>query len=104
MKEKKKNPNRVTDIVMILSAILLIIFTIVVLVIFCITGQEPSTLVAAFFAAFGVEGGYCTFIWQRKRKERLDERRNISEGCDDTDQFDGYDSDLLSDTLVEDED
>ena len=91
---KKKNPNRVTDIVMILSAILLII---------CITGQEPSTLVAAFFAAFGVEGGYCTFIWQRKRKERLDERRNISEGCDDADQFDGCDSDLLSDTLVEDE-
>lgn len=99
----KDNKNKVTDVVMILSAILLIIFTITILIIFCITGQEPATLVASFFAAFGVEGGYCAFIWQRKRKERLDERRDISESSVDLDQCNGDDSDLLSDSMVEDE-
>lgn len=98
-----ENKNRVTDIVMILSAILLIIFTITILVIFCITGQEPSTLVASFFAAFGIEGGYCAFIWKTKRRDKLDERRNISESGLDSDQCCGDDSDLLSDPLAEDE-
>lgn len=99
----EKNKNHVTDIVMVLSAILLIIFTITILVIFCKTGQEPATLVASFFAAFGVEGGYCAFIWRTKRRDRLDERRNICEGDPDSDQYSGDDSDLLSDPLVEDE-
>ena len=96
--------NRVTDIVMILSAILLIVFTIVVLIIFYKTGSEPSTLVAAFFAAFGFESGCCTFIWRTKRRDRLDERRDICEGDLDTDQYSGDDSDLLSGSLAEGED
>ncbi len=101
--KKKKRDNLVTDIVMIISAILLVSFTIVVLRLFYLTGSEPSALVVAFFAAFGFESGCCAFIWKTKRKDREDERRNISETGVDPDQYSGYGSDILSDPLVEDE-
>lgn len=39
-----------------------IIFTLAVFVVFCVTGDEPTTLVENFFGFFGIEGGVMAII------------------------------------------
>ena len=101
---KKDKKNEVLDTVLKFCATSLILFTIVVLVIFAITGNEPSTLVACFFSAFSLEGGLCAFIWRAKRKDKVtNEGRNICEDSSVSDIDTGYDIDILPDPLDQDE-
>lgn len=53
---------------LIFSALMIIIFTIVMIVIFCNYQTVPDTLVVAFFGAFSLEGGYCAFIHKIKKE------------------------------------
>lgn len=103
MKKSKKKPAG-TDYALIISLVLIIIFTIVVLVVFWHTGAEPSTLVGSFFLAFTFEGGFCAYIEGKKQKrkelEEKDERGSHSEDNCSTDR--GTDH-IFPDPLVEDE-
>ena len=64
----KKKFDLTTDTALIFSAIMILIFTIVMIVIFCLYQMVPDSLIVAFFGCFGLEGGYCTFIYQIKKK------------------------------------
>lgn len=46
---------------------LLIIFTITNIIIFCIKGSVPDTLVTSFFACFGAENGFMALIMIAKK-------------------------------------
>lgn len=61
------------DKILMIMAILLILFTIAMIVIFCLYQAVPDSLVTAFFTAFGAEGGFCAVIMVAKK---ITENRN----------------------------
>lgn len=63
----KKRIDITTDVALLFSAIMLILFTITMIVIFCVYQSVPDSLIVAFFGAFGLEGGYCAFIHKTKK-------------------------------------
>ena len=65
---KKKKLDITTDIALVFSAVMLILFTITMIVIFCLYQSVPDSLIVAFFGAFGLEGGYCAFIHKTKKE------------------------------------
>lgn len=69
-----------TDKALLFSASLIIIFTIVMIVIFCIYQAVPDVLISAFFGTFSLEGGYCAFIHKIKK-----EAQNKAENEDNED-------------------
>lgn len=58
---------------LIFSASMIILFTIVMIVIFCIYQSVPDVLIGAFFGAFSLEGGYCAFIHKIKKESKNNE-------------------------------
>ena len=75
----KRKIDLTTDKALIFSAIMLIVFTITMIVIFCNKGEVPDSLVVAFFGAFGLEGGYCAFIQKCKKDAKRPEAEEIEE-------------------------
>lgn len=68
-KDKDKDKNSITtDKALIFSAIMIILFTIAMIVMFYFFQSVPDSLVVAFFAAFACEGGYCAFIHKIKKQ------------------------------------
>ena len=63
----KKRIDITTDTALVFSAVMLILFTITMIVIFCLYQTVPDSLIVAFFGAFGLEGGYCAFIHKTKK-------------------------------------
>lgn len=72
---------------LIFSAIMVLVFTIVMIITYYKFQSVPDSLIAGFFAVFGIEGGYCTFLHKLKR-----ERDKKQEAVDEQD-----DSDLVID-------
>jgi hypothetical protein len=73
----------------------LLIFTIVMIVVFCITGSTPDVLIGAVFAACVGEYSVCGMIKKTKEKE-LTER--LKEGC--FEDFDDYEDDIEEDVAA----
>ena len=71
-----------TDKALIFSAIMITIFTIVMVVIFCIYQNVPDSLIVAYFGAFACEGGFCTFIHKMKKDGKMKRAGDIT-GFDD---------------------
>lgn len=93
---KKKKIDITTDIALVFSAIMLILFTVTMIVIFCIYQTVPDSLIVAFFGAFGLEGGYCAFIHKTKKDALIEaaKRTKIPAVVDDIPD----DNDLVIDT------
>ena len=66
----KKKFDLTTDAALIFSAIMILVFTIVMVVIFFMNQSVPDSLIVAFFGCFGLEGGYCAFIHKIKKDAR----------------------------------
>lgn len=66
---KKKEKLGTLDRVLIFCAICLIIFTAIMITLFCLYQSIPDTLVMAFFGAFGVETINCVAIHKCKQKK-----------------------------------
>jgi ABC-type uncharacterized transport system permease subunit len=64
---KKPKLNTIDKILIFCTAILLI-FTIVMVVIFCIYQSIPDTLVVAFFGAFSIETVNTVMLYKQKRR------------------------------------
>ena len=77
----KKRFDLTTDKALIFSAIMLTLFTIVMIVIFFLFQSVPDSLIVAFFGAFGLEGGYCAFIHKIKKEHKA--KTEIPEDIDD---------------------
>ena len=66
--EKKKMKKRSTlDKVLIFCAASILIFTIVMIILFCVFQSVPDTLIVSFFGVFTGEGCICWRIWNRKK-------------------------------------
>ena len=64
---KKPRFDLTTDKALIFSAIMILIFTVTMIVIFFMFQSVPDTLIVSFFGCFGLEGGYCAFIHKVKK-------------------------------------
>lgn len=60
-----------TDIVLAILGIGTVAFVVAVLFIFTMVGNEPSTLVASFFAFVTAEAAICWQIWGRKHNTEI---------------------------------
>lgn len=65
--KRKKKPNTL-DVVLIVCASMLVLFTISMIVLYCIFQSIPDTLVGCFFGAFGVETVNCVMVYKTKQK------------------------------------
>lgn len=60
------------DKILLICGIAIAIFTITMIVVFCVKGDVPDTLIVSFFAVFTGEAGCCTYIWKNKLKNKFD--------------------------------
>ena len=67
MTDKHKKWEITTDRALVFSAIMILIFTVTMIVIFFMFQSVPDTLIVSFFGCFGLEGGYCAFIHKVKK-------------------------------------
>ena len=67
MTDKHKKCEITTDRALVFSAIMILIFTVTMIVIFFMFQSVPDTLIVSFFGCFGLEGGYCAFIHKVKK-------------------------------------
>lgn len=65
-----------TDKALIFSATVILIFTVIMIAIFCIYQCVPDALIIAFFGAFSLEGGYCAFIHKLKKESKKEDEVN----------------------------
>ena len=67
-KKKQQQKNELTiDKALLFSAVMIILFTVIMVIAFWQFQSVPDSLVVAFFGAFGLEGGYCAFIHKLKK-------------------------------------
>ena len=69
----KKTKLNTIDKILIFCTSLLLIFTITMIVIFCIYQNTPDVLIGAVFTALFGELGFCTLIYRVKYKIKGDE-------------------------------
>lgn len=82
VKRRKTREYRSLDRFLWFDFTLLIIFTIINIILFCVYQQIPETLVQCFFTCFGAENGFMALIVIVKKiteeKHETDEEINIS--------------------------
>ena len=66
----KKTKLNTIDKILIFCTTLLLLFTITMIVIFCIYQSVPDTLIGAFFSAFGIETVNTVILYKEKNKRR----------------------------------
>ena len=71
MTDKHKKWEITTDRALVFSAIMILIFTVTMIVIFFMFQSVPDTLIVSFFGCFGLEGGYCAFIHKVKKEAKM---------------------------------
>ena len=71
--------NFTTRNALLFSASMIIIFTIIMTVIFCIYQNVPDVLIGAFFGAFSLEGVYCSFIHKLKKEAKNKEENEVED-------------------------
>lgn len=64
---RRKTKLKTMDKILIIMAVAMCIFTIAMVVIFCIFQAVPDTLITAFFGACGAEGGFMGVIQVAKK-------------------------------------
>ena len=65
--EKKKKKRSTLDKVLLFCAISILVFTMTMIVLFCIFQSVPDTLIVSFFGVFTGEGCICWRIWAKKK-------------------------------------
>ena len=66
--DMKKPKLNTIDKILIFCTVLLLIFTITMIIIFCIYQSVPDTLIGAFFGAFGIETINTVMIYKDKKR------------------------------------
>lgn len=66
-KDKKRKKLSTLDRVLLFCAISILVFTIIMIVLFCIFQSVPDTLIVSFFGVFTGEGCICWRIWAKKK-------------------------------------
>ena len=66
-KTKRRKKISTLDRVLLFCAISILVFTIIMIVLFCIFQSVPDTLIVSFFGVFTGEGCICWRIWAKKK-------------------------------------
>lgn len=66
--EKNKAKLGTMDLILLVIGIFLALFTVAMIVIHCITGSTPDTLITCVFGICGIEGGVMGWIKTSKNK------------------------------------
>ena len=74
--EKKRKKRSTLDRVLLFCAISILVFTIIMIILFCIYQSVPDTLIVSFFGVFTGEGCICWRIWAKKRGLSLNDNGN----------------------------
>ena len=69
----RKKKVRTMDVILVVIAVALVVFTVEMIILFRETGTVPDTLIACVFAALGGECG--AMAWIKTTKERIQERK-----------------------------
>lgn len=67
MSKNKKKLNTL-DKILLFCAISILVFTLIMIVLFCIYQSVPDTLIVSFYGVFTGEGCVCWRIWAKKKK------------------------------------
>lgn len=90
VKKPTKKKLKDLDKYLIISISILLVYTIVVLIIFAVTGAEPGVLTGCVFAAFAGEIWACAWIKKlklQKEKELMNKSDEFEPPSSDTDAF-----------------
>lgn len=71
MSKKKKKKNDGLNRALIFCVIFAVLFTICMIVLFCLFQSTPDVLIGAVFTALFGELGFCTLIYKVKYKKEL---------------------------------
>ena len=67
------------DKILIFCTVTLLIFTITMIVIFCIFQSVPDTLITVFFGAFSIETINTLMIYKEKKRRSRNEKEHMDE-------------------------
>lgn len=65
---KKKKKINTLDCILLICGSLLIVFTIAMIILYCLYQSVPDTLIVSFFGAFGIETVNCVMVYKEKKK------------------------------------
>lgn len=77
MSKKKKKKNDGLNAALIFCVIFAVLFTICMIVLFCLFQSTPDVLIGAVFAALFGELGCCTLIYRVKYRKELKEIKDL---------------------------
>lgn len=66
-RRRRKEPVHAMDVILAVMGVAILLFTVAMIVLFCVYQQVPDTLVTAFFGCFGAEGGFMAVIMVAKK-------------------------------------
>lgn len=66
-KKRRKKKRSTIDKVLLFCAFSILIFTLIMIILFCIYQSVPDTLIVSFFGVFTGEGCICWRIWNKKK-------------------------------------
>lgn len=76
---KKKKPNDGLNAALIFCVVFAILFTVTMIVIFCLYQSTPDVLIGAVFTALFGELGFCTLIYKTKYPSKKDDDEDVSD-------------------------
>lgn len=79
MVKKKKKKNDGLNKALAICVTIAILFTITMIVLFCLYQSTPDVLIGAVFAALFGELGCCTMIYRVKYKKELKELKEVAD-------------------------
>ena len=85
MKEKK--PNDGLNAALIFCVIFAVLFTICMIVLFCLYQNTPDVLIGAVFTALFGELGCCTMIYKTKYPKAFKDEEEETEDTEETEDF-----------------
>ena len=85
--KKEKKPNDGLNAALICCVIFAVLFTITMIVLFCLYQQTPDVLIGAVFAALFGELGCCTLLYKIKYPKVFEDEKPEDEEILDDDRF-----------------
>lgn len=76
---RKKKPNDGLNAALIFCVAFALLFTITMIVLFCIYQSTPDVLIGAVFTALFGELGFCTLIYKTKYPSKKDDDEDVSD-------------------------
>ena len=78
-RRRRREPVHAMDVILAIMGVAIMLFTVAMIVLFCVYQQVPDTLIQYFFACCGSESGFMAVIMVAKkiREGRIDGAEDI---------------------------